>query len=126
MVIGILLCIAFVFWEWKGAKYPMVPSGLFEGQRVTSASLGIAFIIGMDVYAILNFLPLAFGTIYPPDPLKIGLKSLGFGFGQTLSGVLANFLLTVLPNHHKHVLLFFSTIMGTGAASHFQSIANFV
>jgi hypothetical protein len=83
MVIGLILFFLFVAWEWKGAKYPMVPAGMFKGQGVTAASLVIAFIIGMDVYAILNFLPLAFGTIYPPDPLQIGLKSLGFGFGQT-------------------------------------------
>jgi hypothetical protein len=83
MVIGLTLFFLFVAWEWKGAKYHMVPAGMFEGQDVTAASLVIAFIIGMDVYAILNFHPLAFGTIYPPDPLQIDLKSLGFGFGQT-------------------------------------------
>lgn len=112
MVIGLILFILFVIWEWKGAKYPMVPGGMFEGQRITGSALAVAFIIGMDVYAILNFLPLAFGTLYSPDPLQIGLKSLGFGFGQTSGGIIGNVLMTLLPYHHKEILLFSSVLMG--------------
>jgi len=112
MVLGIILFIGFVVWEWKGTKHPMVPGGMFEGQRVVAASLVVGFIIGMDVYAILNFLPLAFGTVYGPDPLQIGLKSLGFGFGQTSGGIVGNLLMTVFPFHHKEILLVSSVIMG--------------
>jgi len=117
MVLGLLLFIAFVIWEWKGSKHPMVPGGMFEGQRVVGSSLAVGFIIGMDLYAILNFLPLAFGTIYGPDPLQVGLKALGFGFGQTCGGIIGNLLMTIFPSHHKQILLVSSVLMTTFCTS---------
>jgi hypothetical protein len=113
MVIGILLFILFVVWEVHGTKYPMVPGGMFKGQRVVGTSLAISFIIGMDVYAILNFLPLAFSTVYSGSGLQVGLKALGFAFGQTLGGVIGNvFMSSILLNYHKEWLVGCSVTMG--------------
>jgi hypothetical protein len=117
MVIGILLFILFIVWEVRGTKYPMVPGGMFKGQRVVGTSLALSFIIGMDLYAILNFLPLAFSTVYSPNGLQVGLKALGFGFGQTFGGIIGNiFMSSLLLNYHKEWLLGSSVIMGKPAS----------
>ena len=46
LLVGILLIIAFVIWEWKICKDPMVPHEMFAGQRIVGMAYGIAFIAG--------------------------------------------------------------------------------
>ncbi|OCK74475.1 putative major facilitator superfamily transporter [Lepidopterella palustris CBS 459.81] len=111
MIIGFLLCMSFFVWEWKGAKYPMVPSNIFKGQRVTGSAIGIAFVVGMNLYAILNFLPIMFATVYSPDAIQVGVKALGFGIGQTIGSTVMNLLMTVFKNHQQENLLFSCLLM---------------
>src|SRR6202012_1743650 len=51
LFVGAALIAGFVIWEWKGAKYPMVPKDLFVGQRVVAIALAVAFISGMNFYS---------------------------------------------------------------------------
>jgi hypothetical protein len=46
LIIGFFLLVAFVIWEWKFCKDPMVPHELFAGQRIVGMAYGIAFIAG--------------------------------------------------------------------------------
>lgn len=67
LFIGAALVAAFVVWEWKFAKFPMVPAELFRGQRVVGFALAIAFVSGMNFYSVINFAPLTYGTVYDPE-----------------------------------------------------------
>ncbi|OAP64845.1 hypothetical protein AYL99_00817 [Fonsecaea erecta] len=46
LLLGIALLVAFVVWEWKYCKDPMVPHELFTGQRIVAIAYGIAFVAG--------------------------------------------------------------------------------
>jgi uncharacterized membrane protein len=46
LVLGLLLIIAFVIWEWKFAPYPMVPHEMFSGQRIVAVAYVVAFVAG--------------------------------------------------------------------------------
>ncbi|KAF2497804.1 putative major facilitator superfamily transporter [Lophium mytilinum] len=105
MVVGLVLIFAFIIWEWKGAKYPMVPPAIFKGQRIVGACMVTAFVVGMNLYAVLNFMPLMFATVYDPDPMHVGLKALAFGFGQTVGATVMNVLMSVFKNHQRENLL---------------------
>lgn len=67
LFIGAALVAAFVVWEWKGAKYPMVPKELFAGQRVVAVALAVAFVSGMNFYSMINFAPLTYATVFDPE-----------------------------------------------------------
>lgn len=54
LIIGILLIIAFVIWEWKGAKVPMVPRELFQGQQTIGVTFLLLFVAGMNFYSLIN------------------------------------------------------------------------
>lgn len=54
LIIGLLLIISFVLWEWKGAKKPMVPKALFAGQRIVAIAFAINFVAGMNFYSLIN------------------------------------------------------------------------
>jgi MFS family permease len=111
LIIGILLIIAFVLWEWKGAKNPMVPKEIFAGQRIVGLVFGIVFVSGMNFYAMLNFQPLLYTDIFDPTPYAIGTKSLAGTFGTCLGAVLVNALLSTWKDHNRELLLFCCIIM---------------
>lgn len=46
LLIGIALIAAFIVWEWKMCKDPMVPHEMFAGQRIVAMAYGIAIIAG--------------------------------------------------------------------------------
>ncbi|EXJ75432.1 uncharacterized protein A1O5_02128 [Cladophialophora psammophila CBS 110553] len=111
LLIGIALIVAFVLWEWKGAKYPMVPRELFAGQRVVALAYSIAFIGGMSFYSLLNFYPLLYSTIYNPAPIKVGVKALGVSLCTTFGAIVGNLLLSTSRGRAREILLVASIIM---------------
>lgn len=56
-VVGGVCLIAFLLVEWKWAKLPMMPLGMFKTVSV-SAMLAQSFLLGMAYYSYLYFLPL--------------------------------------------------------------------
>lgn len=46
LLIGLALIIAFIIYELKFAKYPMVPHEMFKGQTIVGTAYGIAFVAG--------------------------------------------------------------------------------
>jgi hypothetical protein len=111
LIIGILLIISFVLWEWKVAKNPIVPKDIFAGQGIVGLVFGIAFVSGMNLYAELNFLPLLYTDVFDPTPYATGTKSLGVAFGTCLGAVLVNALLSIWKDHNRELLLFCCIIM---------------
>ncbi|KAL3481710.1 major facilitator superfamily domain-containing protein [Aspergillus californicus] len=78
LIVGVALIIAFIVWEWKFSKHPIVPKRLFAGQKV----VGIMFVISFVVAAFT-------GSLAALDPqsenLAIGLGALtGFSTGAVL------------------------------------------
>lgn len=111
LLIGFAMIAAFVVWEWKGAKYPIIPRELFAGQRIVAVAFLIAFVAGMNFYSLLNFFPLEFSAVFPPDPVQVGLKGLGPGLSVTLGATLVNAALSWLKGHNRELLLVSTVIM---------------
>ncbi|KAJ9611234.1 hypothetical protein H2200_004417 [Cladophialophora chaetospira] len=111
LIIGVLLLAAFVTWEWKFCKDPMVPHELFKGQRIVAMAYGIAFIAGMNFYAMLNFFPTLYSTVFDPDPVKVGLRGLAPGLSTTFGAVVANAALSWFKGHNRELLLVGCIIM---------------
>lgn len=110
-MIGVALVFAFFVWEWKGAKYPMVPKELFAGQRVVTLAYGVAFIGGMSFYSLLNMYPLTYSTVYSPDPVKVGLRAVGVAICNIAGAVFFNSMLSLTKGRAREILLTASIIM---------------
>lgn len=111
LLIGLALVAAFFVWEWKGAKYPMVPKELFAGQRVVALAYGVAFIAGMSFYSLLNMYPLTYSTVYEPDPVKVGVRAVGVAICNIAGAVFFNSMLSLTKGRAREVLLAASIIM---------------
>jgi hypothetical protein len=105
------LIFAWVIWEWKFAKFPMIPKELFRGQKIIGTSFFIAFVGGMNFYSLLNFFPLTFTAMYDPSPVAVGLKGLGYGISVTIGATIFNSLLSIWKGHNKALVLFACILM---------------
>jgi hypothetical protein len=104
LLIGLALLFAWIVYEWKFAKYPMVPKELFLGQRVVALSFAVAFVAGMNFFSLLNFWPLTISTVWPFDPVKIGLRGISAGFATAIGAIFWNALLSTFPGDCKWIL----------------------
>lgn len=103
--------VAFGLWEWKGAKYPIVPHEIFVGQQTVGVALLIAMVSGMNFYSMLNFYPLILENVYTDTPYSIGLKSLGIGFATPIGATVINWLLSVFKGYNRELLMFSCILM---------------
>jgi len=111
MLIGFVLIVLFVLWEWKLAKVPMIPRELFAGQRIVGMAFLVAFVAGMYYYSLINFFPIVYESVYNPAPVQVGLKGLGPGLSVTFGAVAVNSLLSIWKGHNRELLLVSAIIM---------------
>ena len=71
----------------------------------------------MNFYAMLNFFPLVFSTVFDPDPVKVGLRGLAPGLSTTAGAVIANAALSWFKGHNREILLGGCIIMSTSTSS---------
>ena len=111
ILIGTFLIAAFVLWEWKFAKFPMIPGKLFAGQRIVGMAFLVIFISGVYYYALINFVPILFEAVYDPDPIQVGLKALGPGISVIIGAVFINAALSVWKRNNREILLVSAVLM---------------
>ncbi|KIV93428.1 hypothetical protein PV10_04641 [Exophiala mesophila] len=111
LIIGILLVVAFALWEWKFAKFPIIPHEMFTGQRVVAMALVICFVAGMGLMAVVNFFPLMFSTVFTADPLQVGLRTLAPGMANNIGAIIINTSLSYFKKYNRELLLLATVIM---------------
>ena len=115
LLFGLALVAAWVVFEWKFARHPMVPGELFKGQRIVGLAYVVAFAAGMNFFSILNFFPITFSNVYNPDPVQIGLKGLAPAFSTATGAIVFNAALSAFPSRNREVLLV-AVLLMTGFA----------
>jgi MFS family permease len=94
-IIGFLMAIAFVLYEWQVAKYPVMPIRLFE-RRTAKIMFSHNFITGIVYYSDLYFLPLYFQVVMGHSPLLSGVLILPLILGFSAASASAGFILSRL------------------------------
>lgn len=89
----------------------MVPGALFKGQRIVALAYATAFVGGMFFYSALNFLPLTWSSVYPNDPIQVGLKGLPPAISTTIGAIFFNAMLSTFKKNSREVLLCGAIIM---------------
>lgn len=115
-IIGIFLLAAWVVWEIKFAKFPMLPKVLFQGQRVVGLIFILSFVAGMTFYSIVNFLPLLYQAVFSPDPVQVGLRSLAYGVLTTVATISFTALISTKLGARYVLLTGFILMSKTAAA----------
>jgi len=69
---GFVVVAMFCFWEWKGARLPIVPMYIFKHSTVTGVFISM-FVNGFVFFSTLYYLPQFFQVALGYDPLHAGL-----------------------------------------------------
>ena len=117
LILGIVMVIAFFFWESFGAKHPMFPKRLRQDPRILGLTLVITFISGANFFSILMFWPTQAFNVYGHDPVGVGVRGIPVGFSILTGACLVLWLLSVLRGHNKELLVVSSILMTAGCGA---------
>ncbi|KAJ5273509.1 hypothetical protein N7478_008634 [Penicillium angulare] len=82
LVIGIVVCIAFVLWQWKGAAVPLVPLKIFRVKIVNGTSLTM-FIHGWNILVQTFYIPTFYQLVFGYSTLAAAAMLLPITVMQT-------------------------------------------
>ncbi|CCM02944.1 uncharacterized protein FIBRA_05059 [Fibroporia radiculosa] len=142
---GFLVVSIFCFWEWKGARLPIVPMYIFKHITVTGVYITM-FVNGMIFYCALFYLPQFFQVALGYSPIRSGVflfpvlvsqTTASFFAGQIVSrtgryrtiihtgfsvwAVGCGLLSTVTSSTPKGLLVFYMLLSGLGAGQTLQT-----
>jgi MFS family permease len=125
IIIGALLIIAFGVYEAWFVKFPMFPGRLKHDTWNLVLILLITAISGANFFAILIFWPTQSYSMYSPNAIEVGIRSLPIGFGIILGAILVSMAITVLKGRIRLLLTLSCVIMTAGKSRRTYPYAGF-
>lgn len=71
LVIGFVVSVAFVLWQWKGTSVPLVPLHIFRTKLVNGSSLSM-FIMGWNFLVQIYYIPTFYQLVFNYSTLAAG------------------------------------------------------
>ncbi|KAL1636077.1 hypothetical protein SLS56_001429 [Neofusicoccum ribis] len=117
LVVGCVMIVSFIVYEWKFAKWPMFPGRLKQNPRNLILILLITFASGANFFSVLVWWPVQSESMYDKDPIQVGIRSLPIGFGIIGGSVIVAGLVSLLKGKIRTLITLSCALMtaGTGA-----------
>ncbi|KAI1475327.1 MFS general substrate transporter [Daldinia eschscholtzii] len=103
LVLGFVLCVAFVLWQWRGPRYPLVPLHIFKSKIVNGACLTMA-INGWNFVVQVYYVPTFYQLAYGYSATKAGAMLLPITLIQTLSSTLSGLVVHWVGRYRECIL----------------------
>ncbi|KAH7004519.1 major facilitator superfamily domain-containing protein [Fusarium venenatum] len=103
LVIGTAVSIAFMLWQWKGPKYPLIPLHIFRSKIVNGACLTMA-INGWNFVMQVYYIPLFYQLVYGYSATKAGAMLLPITLLQTASSTLSGLIVHWVGRYRECIL----------------------
>ncbi|OQE31348.1 hypothetical protein PENSTE_c001G07313 [Penicillium steckii] len=93
LIIGLVGLFAFAIYEWRAARYPMIPPAIFHNRTALISFAGYA-VVGLLVWCCLYFLPLYYEAVKGFKPIMSGIALFPETFTVAPSGVIVGLLIS--------------------------------
>ncbi|KAI0814465.1 major facilitator superfamily domain-containing protein [Xylaria sp. FL0064] len=103
LVVGFVVCVVFVLWQWKGAKYPLIPLHVFKSRIVNGACLTMA-INGWNFVVQVYYIPTFYQLAYGYSATRAGALLLPITLVQTASSTLSGLIVHWVGRYRECVL----------------------
>ncbi|RGP60402.1 hypothetical protein FLONG3_10868 [Fusarium longipes] len=103
LVIGTAVSIAFMLWQWKGPKYPLIPLHIFRSKIVNGACLTMA-INGWNFVMQVYYIPSFYQLVYGYSATKAGAMLLPITLLQTASSTLSGLIVHWIGRYRECIL----------------------
>ncbi|KAJ0383636.1 hypothetical protein COL922a_010091 [Colletotrichum nupharicola] len=104
IVVGFVVCVAFVMWQLKGAKFPLVPLHIFKSKIVNGACITMA-INGWNFVVQVYYIPAFYQLAYNYSATKAGAMLLPVTLTQTLFSTLSGLVVHKVGRYRECILL---------------------
>ncbi|KYK60052.1 MFS general substrate transporter [Drechmeria coniospora] len=104
LVVGTVVSAAFVVWQWKGPRYPLVPLRIFKSRIVNGACLTMA-INGWNFFMQVYYVPTFYQLAYGYSATRSGAMLLPITLLQTANSTLSG-LLVHWTGRYRECILF--------------------
>lgn len=125
IIFGLFTVALFGIWEWKLAKYPIIPIRIFR-YRSNIAALGVCFFHGFTFIGTSYYLPLYFQAVLGATPILSGVYVLASAVALSLASMSTGIFIRKTGKYLPPIYfgLTFMTI-GVGLYTLFGATANF-
>ncbi|THY06404.1 putative major facilitator superfamily transporter [Aureobasidium pullulans] len=114
LVVGSICAIAFVIVEWKFAKLPMMPLEMWKNKSV-ALMLVQSFLLGMNYYALIYYLPLYYQNVGGYDVMKSAVLILPLVLVQAAFSALGGQYMSFIGHYIEVILIGFAVwTLGSG------------
>ncbi|KAK3290228.1 major facilitator superfamily domain-containing protein [Chaetomium fimeti] len=103
LVIGLVVCAAFVLWQWKGPRYPLVPLHIFKSRIVNGACITMA-INGWNFVVQVYYIPSFYQLVYEYSATRAGAMLLPITLVQTASSTLSGLVVHWVGRYRESIL----------------------
>ncbi|RBR11660.1 uncharacterized protein FIESC28_08887 [Fusarium coffeatum] len=103
LVVGTAVSVAFMFWQWKGPKYPLIPLHIFKSKIVNGACLTMA-INGWNFVMQVYYIPSFYQLVYGYAATKAGAMLLPITLLQTASSTLSGLIVHWVGRYRECIL----------------------
>ncbi|KAI0425416.1 major facilitator superfamily domain-containing protein [Xylaria sp. FL1042] len=103
LVVGFVVSVVFVLWQWKGAKYPLIPLHVFKSRIVNGACLTMA-INGWNFVVQVYYIPTFYQLAYGYSATRAGALLLPITLVQTASSTLSGLIVHWVGRYRECVL----------------------
>ncbi|KAJ0422615.1 major facilitator superfamily domain-containing protein [Aspergillus carlsbadensis] len=103
LVIGFAVCVVFVLWQWKGARYPLVPMHIFKSRIVNGACLTM-FINGWNFLVQVYYIPTFYQLVFNYSTVKSGAMLLPITLMQTASSTVSGLVVHWVGRYRECIL----------------------
>ncbi|QKX61383.1 uncharacterized protein TRUGW13939_08531 [Talaromyces rugulosus] len=103
LILGFVIFIAFVVWQWKGARVPLVPMHIFKSRIVNGACLTM-FVNGWNFLVQVYYIPTFYQLVFGYSTVMSGAMLLPITLMQTLSSTLSGLIVHWVGRYRECIL----------------------
>ncbi|KAF4451834.1 hypothetical protein F53441_5153 [Fusarium austroafricanum] len=119
LVVGTAVSIAFVLWQWKGPRYPLIPLHIFKSKIVNGACLTMA-INGWNFVMQVYYIPSFYQLVYNYSATKAGAMLLPITLLQTASSTFSGLVVHWIGRYRVGKQIGYSVLIGVGVGNTLQ------
>ncbi|EXK91400.1 hypothetical protein FOQG_06184 [Fusarium oxysporum f. sp. raphani 54005] len=103
LVVGTAASVAFMLWQWKGRRYPLIPLHIFKSKIVNGACLTMA-INGWNFVMQVYYIPSFYQLVYGYSATKSGVMLLPITLLQTASSTFSGLIVHWIGRYRECIL----------------------
>lgn len=117
LIVGACTMIAFGFWEFFGAPYPLFPRRIIHAPRPFFCMLLVIFAAGINYIPLVVFWPIQTISVFQSDLYHVGVNTLPIGTCILGGAIVSALLISIFKRQATYLMSFFCIMQTVGKSA---------